>query len=74
MGNVFRADFFYHWDQLPIQIEDFPYEWMDYKSYSELPRPVGQGIRKIIYQGPLVQSSISYSHFLGMRSMEALGD
>lgn len=42
MGNVFRADLFSHWDQLAIQIEDFPYERMDYRGDSELPRPVGQ--------------------------------
>jgi hypothetical protein len=42
VNNVYREDFFAHWDQLPIQVEDFPYEGMDYRGDPELPLPAGQ--------------------------------
>lgn len=42
MGNVSRDDFFAHWDQLPLVIEDYPYAGMDYMGDPELPRPPGQ--------------------------------
>ena len=37
VGQVFQPDFFAHWDQMPLYIDDYPYSVMSYCGDPDLP-------------------------------------
>ena len=42
VGQVFRPEFFAHWDQMPLYIDDYPYSGMSYWVDLDLLHPPGR--------------------------------
>ena len=42
VGRVFRPDFFAHYDQMSLYIDDYPYSGMSYCEDPDLPLPPGR--------------------------------
>ena len=42
VGRTFRPEFFAHWDQMPLYIDDYPYSGMSYCGDPDLPLPPGR--------------------------------
>ena len=42
VGRVFRPEFFDHWDQMSLYIDDYPYSGMSYCGDLDLPLPLGR--------------------------------